>query len=463
MVLLPTNKRPRVALSALKPISLSDRQFLRLAAELSHGEETIVTAKPRESISAEYHALARTCQDIIQLVLEDGRTIPWLVQRPAKLFQFFFNSCPAFQSLVRICRPKDDKWHMVFYGDEITPGNPLKPANARKVYCFYISFREFGKYISDENSWLPVAVLRHSVVSKLPGGLSQAVKLLLKTAFFGHVNFSDGFQLSDFSIKASLSNILGDEAALKGIWSCKGAAGVKPCMCCKNVISKNSSVVEYIDTSYFVTLDHTIVADFDLNTDNDIWEVIDNMALQQPLLNKQRFDQLQKCLGFVHNPNGLLADVPLREHVKPISCHTWDFMHTFLQGGVASVECLLFLSACRQKLGVRFSHIAAFCDADWSFQDRRALANIKQVFSDERESCTHDSFKGNASELLSALPLLAHFAEVTCSSRADIQNELESLLAAADIVRCIIRRLSMFAKHTHTQSTRNCLKMLVYL
>ena len=277
------------------------------------------------------------------------------------------------------------------------------------------------------------------MLSKLKGGLSQAVKLLLEKCFFGNWNFADGIQLEDFYMRATLSNILADEAALKGIWSCKGSAGMKPCICCKNVISRNSSVVEYLDTSYFITVEHSVFSDFDLNKDIDVWESVDHIAAQQPHLPNRPFEQLQKCMGFCHNPDGLLADRRLREHVKPISCHTWDFMHTYLQGGVASVEVHLFLSLCRQKIGIRFSHILLFCKADWCFQNSGVFTSLKNVFSEERESCTNESFKGGASELMSALPMLAHFADITCSGRPEMQKEVASLIALSDVVSCISR------------------------
>jgi hypothetical protein len=119
-------------------------------------------------------------------------------------------------------------------------------------------------------------------------------------------------------------------------------------------------------------------------------------------------------------------------------------MRTFLQGGVASVEVHLFLTACRQKSGIHFSDILLFCQADWHFRQADYRTSLKHVFSEERESCTHETFKGGASELMAALPILAHFAELICSGRPLLQKEVASLIALSDVVNCIWRFRVLF-------------------
>ena len=448
-----SSKRARLdTLASLKPLSLSDSEFGRLIRSFKENSHFLASSSNsqtdvRRSLGERFHAIAETCKQVIPLQSEAGNVMRWQIQSPGKLFQHFYERLPGFRNLVQHSKSISSTWHIVFYGDEITPGNVLRPSNRRRVYCFYFTFKEFRQHIRDERCWLPLAVLRHSVVEQLRGGLSQAVKLLVASFFNGPVNFSSGVELDGCTsaLKAELSNILGDEAALKSIWSSKGAAGMKPCMCCKNVISKNTSIMGYVDATYFVTVEHTRVADFDLNSNEEIWAMADDLALQNRVLNKQAFEQLQMCMGLLYNPDGLLADANLRAHVRPISCHTWDFMHTYLQGGVAAVEVHLFLDACRQKLGVRFSDVAGLCKAAWEVSDPRIKGHLANVFSDDRKSCTHDTFKGSASELLSVLPMLAHFAELTCSTRPAISKELASFFAVVEVVRSISRFLPKHA------------------
>ena len=46
------------------------------------------------------------------------------------------------------------------YADGITPGNAFSPENKRKAIVFYGSFLDFGRFMSSEAAWLPVAVAR---------------------------------------------------------------------------------------------------------------------------------------------------------------------------------------------------------------------------------------------------------------------------------------------------------------
>ena len=45
-------------------------------------------------------------------------------------------------------------WRIIFYSDEVVPGNVLSADVSRKVQCVYISFMEFGAVaLSKEEAW----------------------------------------------------------------------------------------------------------------------------------------------------------------------------------------------------------------------------------------------------------------------------------------------------------------------
>ena len=65
---------------------------------------------------------------------------------------------------------KDAPWHLVFYTDEITPGNILRPDNKRKMVVIHVSFLELGQdFLQDEEAWLCIGVIRTSIAKKLLG------------------------------------------------------------------------------------------------------------------------------------------------------------------------------------------------------------------------------------------------------------------------------------------------------
>ena len=74
-------------------------------------------------------------------------------------------------------------WHVLLYSDEVTPGNQLSPANARKIQALYWSFLEFHHRLSDENCWFTIAAKRSSELKAVSGGMSKLFGVLLKRLF----------------------------------------------------------------------------------------------------------------------------------------------------------------------------------------------------------------------------------------------------------------------------------------
>lgn len=68
----------------------------------------------------------------------------------------------------------DRPWGIIYYNDEVVPGNVLSADPSRKVQCVYLSFREFGPIaLSREEAWFAVLACRSSVVSEVNAGMSQ--------------------------------------------------------------------------------------------------------------------------------------------------------------------------------------------------------------------------------------------------------------------------------------------------
>ena len=68
------------------------------------------------------------------------------------------------------------------------------------------------------------------------------------------------------------------------------------------------------------------------------------------------FGRLEMNAGFNHNPDGLLADLLLRPHVRPTSSLTYDPMHCLWFNGVVGVE----LHCLHGGVGVELRVIACY-------------------------------------------------------------------------------------------------------
>ena len=128
-------------------------------------------------------------------------------------------------------------WNIILYFYGISPRDPLaKGKDYRGCDAVYWSFIEFDEFLGDEDLWFTVSTARQAKIKAMPGGIGQAIGMILKGGFFssaaGGFNFEttgvtlDVSELGDASahatIVAKLSCVLGDEEALRELHMNKG-------------------------------------------------------------------------------------------------------------------------------------------------------------------------------------------------------------------------------------------------
>ena len=77
---------------------------------------------------------------------------------------------------------------------------------------------------------------------------------------------------------ADISNIVGDEAALKRIWDSKGSSGLVPCFCCGNCTTVSSKLVENDDAGYLVDISCCVFLNFDKITNQHVYEKVELLS-----------------------------------------------------------------------------------------------------------------------------------------------------------------------------------------
>ena len=208
---------------------------------------------------------------------------------------------------------------LLFYHDEIVPGNVLHPDNTRRSVCFYISFLEWRSLLHSEFVWLPIALLRTQIIKGITGGLSHCLAKLFQSwtdNFHGRpVTLRDG-TIRIFPVR--LAGCIMDESAMHAMWCCKGASGRRPCMKCKNCVAKLAGATLGLDDgSYFRDICCPNITEFHRMTDEDVWQSMDHLEEQQRTISKKQFAELERNIGFTHSPDGLLAQHDLRNFVRP--------------------------------------------------------------------------------------------------------------------------------------------------
>ena len=393
-----------VSQSALADILRAVRDADSLPAGISRSS---VKRKREEAVDVEtpFGPVQRTWQ--LQGV--NGKAVEVHYLHPAAMVWYCHRSCNKFRSFLdRRLREHPSsihsKWGLLFYSDEITPGNALKPSNSRKLQAIYYSFREFGPdALGHEHAWFLLRATRTKTVRQLRDGMSQLCRAAIESFFQTPGNFAHGLQMEGHFLCANISMVVSDESALKMMFANKGASGKLLCMLCRNVVR-----TRYAPNPLTAPLVlHTCLREdrFLQHDLHSLKDVVQHLAERSTVLNKGDMDELEIALGFNHAPCGPLSSDCVMEHMDPTKCLCYDWMHIYLVGGLFHLEAnLLLQSLAPAKIKVADLH--AFSNQfQWPAVHG---AGAKHVFQDKKQK---DDWRSSASDALSAFPVMRVWAE----------------------------------------------------
>ena len=305
----------------------------------------------------------------VQLPLLEGGQVTWTFLNPQRLLKKCIERSQRLataykETLQHHPNNSECPWGLIFYFDELVPGNVLRLDNKRKLMAVYMSFAQLGhKRLCKTEFWLTIAVARTSFIKTIAGGWSNMLRVLLRSAFLENDSFEHGVVVNvdgPCLLFARLSNVIADEAALKLGLNCKGASGLRPCPACKNVMLRDSDVAGRDETGYLVEITCSDGGRFDLASDQDLFDVADLLQRSRGTMRVGAFKKLEMSTGFNHNERGVLADTELRPHSRPASSLTFDPMHCIWSNGIVSVEVHCLLQQMREKNAAIVERFAAF-------------------------------------------------------------------------------------------------------
>ncbi len=155
----------------------------------------------------------------LELPLQTGGSFKWDICRPFSLVQRCVRASPALRRLFAGSSSSPaSPWHIVLAHDEVTPGAVLRPHNKRKFVSFCMSFLQFGHAaLRFETCWFPLGSIRSCVLDIVEGGVSCALRMMLRAMFLqAGGNFAEGVILDldggPTFLFAQFQTHLGDEA-----------------------------------------------------------------------------------------------------------------------------------------------------------------------------------------------------------------------------------------------------------
>ena len=413
-----------------------------------------------ESLSLEYRAnfnLVR-CSEVYPYSDKPGN-FEMHYADPGLLAQLMLTKCePLAKRWVTALRThpgtSSNPWHVVIGYDEFQPGSKLDFDKAKAVMCLYFNFVEVGAS-SEGATWLNPVAVRVTEMSSVVGGWSRILACIVHRMFLGPNGFSnvgvtfccDG---RDYIVFAKLGILLSDgEGIQKGIgW--KGANGIKASLVHGNILKKNSDLAGRLPGFVEVTCsDHTELhktteAEFNLSCDLVVAAV---NRRNTRAITKGYFNNILKTEGMNYVPGGIAFDARLRNSVGFFPAVTMDWVHTYLQDGVFSVEALLMIQAFSPA--VTPDMLVIFLKLPWRFPHHHMQTKgqlLWKIFSMHRldEDGSVDKVRASASELMGLYSLMRHyFATQVVRTPEQLPNCLsfEACCAIMDLIIAAKRQL----------------------
>jgi len=390
-----------------------------------------------------------------EVVTKTGDKIQISVINPVAMIFRAFEQGGGFTNLM--CRKMDEfrptlhsPWGLIFYTDEVTPGNALGFDNRRKVWALYISFKQFGPILlSNENCWLCVGCVRSTTVSGLSAGISQVISKQVMTFFgsLGHDFSKAGILLkhpsgSIHKLFCEVSMFLQDGAAHKMLFHCKGDAGTRMCMLCANLLAAKSKIMQPSEEeddhdgigSGLVT---TILDEDQLHfaTDSDVRRTVGRLCAAKEEMSAKHFALFEQACGFNHEPQSILNEPGLADHVFPVTQYCHDWMHALLVNGCFNTVFFLWLNAVSNSLDDVYKLLYNYSEM-WVFPAATAGFKVHQLFQQKRSKSNNaaKSFKCSASEALTVYHIVAMFIQTVVLKASACVNECKAVLALADLL-----------------------------
>ena len=199
-------------------------------------------------------------------------------------------------------------------------------------------------------------------------------------------------------LTARFGGFLGDEKALKDIFSLKGAAGTRPCPSCAHVVQW----LELTDGGTLVWISCPDRGSLVPVGDRDLYDLADQ--LQAHTGTKASLEALEQSFGINFCKHALIFDPYVRTIVHLVRHYLRDWMHIIVGHGHAGTETALLIQELN-AIGVTNDSVVNYA-ASFCFPKALARFNV-QLFSAKLVS--NDAMRVFASDMLSMIPILNSF------------------------------------------------------
>ena len=385
--------------------------------------------------------------EVINVVFEDGTDMKIGIANP---LANLYNNCIESEHFSKIVKEGLDRypsspsrpWHLVVYQDGIDPTDGLAKHHFRKSSVYYTTFLEFGmRALCHEETWHTVCSMREHLAKQLRGGLCQLTTHVLQ-AFF---NDTQNIQLSGVSLKlytgetvkmfAKVGVILADEPAIKDMIGCKGHAGTKPCLLCKNATHHKppgDATPLHLVSDYAKPICEPDFSKFIEHDDDSLKQLVQRLHELKPVLSNAEFEKKTQIFIFNYEPSTIILNERLRVNV--VSCIMYDWGHIYVCDGIASDEFGMCISQFRKARDPETSYdeFGRYYEG-WVVPGKREYAHL---FSKEKIKNYNNKggFSCIASDFLGLACILLRYFQNVVAPRGRLMPQVNSMIAVLQVV-----------------------------
>ena len=436
-------KRQRVALHSLNPEEPALNQFkaLKQIRSLTNEECRAVVSLlhpegkgARTGVGGErQYGKAQECLRAFDV---NGISIPYMSLQ--LLLQAKCDSCPGYRNLLRTHAARNgNQLRLIAYTDETHGGNVLAAPASRKVALLYLAWLEFPT-LHMEAMWLTASIIKSADANACDGGYARIMKEILERYKEEACN-GMAIEMDDACELIFVKDVilLSDHEGFRSVLGCKGAAGLKPCVKCSNVLSngKAQGVAGHVD-----------VCEADVNKFQELslTEVREMAAMLESEHVQSKREDLQTLLGWKYSTlkHSVFLSHSLQDWIVSMNNIQYDSMHDYWSNGLVAQELGLWYSHFCWNTNKDVKHIRGYVEIGWTavcHSPACGSGNLAHHFDAKLWKVGQD-FRGDASTCLLCLPLCAAFSEEVLRGRVeDMDPMLDSLQALREVCRCLQR------------------------
>ena len=263
--------------------------------------------------------------------------IPALVQQKV-------NACGVFKKILRSA-VRQHRGHlcMILYVDEVIAGNPLRPEPSRKALVGYTAFLECS-HLWLESMWLTYFLIRSEEMSTAEGGCAGVLnRALLAARASTREGFAVGWSEGDCDLLFCTEVLfLADADGLRMATGWKGAAAIRPCPKCSNVVANGRSAPGYVDITGAPEL-------CQLCSHEELMAIFEHLT---GITKKGELMEAEKLLGWKREElrASFLTNPDLRGWIRLEHLHV-DPMHIYYSNGLVAQELGLWWTAACEHFG----------------------------------------------------------------------------------------------------------------